>query len=723
MTKEEYIEELEGIKDPQLREEFAKQYHNDSLADKKVLLAKAQASLGMYEGLKAVADATTVSPLTYAFNESESGLRNLVDPNSPSNWMKVSSGDLLKAAIKGGYVKDVPEFAPEWKKQEKREQFAKFLDMLARESTDQGRRNAVREYENVKWYNPEKLINSTLLHTYEKRAKEQALKGEGASSYGDLSANDLGTISADILASSLMGAGAGGIAKAAAGRGLGTYAGLQTGANVAGSDFAAGLLGGAGSVLNRSVNTDEGVRGYEWATEPLLTGALNVVATPAVARKAVQGVGSALGLNGAKVNNVGVRKAIGAANDLAEQKYVEPKLAAALQEMEANSGRTVKNSPITEETQSKINSMFDKLNDGISDTPGKSYSLYDELQALYEKSGRDTKIMNEHMPSADLDIDFAPSDARFRMELDKKIKDLEYEVGDVAASTAEEQAMKRREAQRTLDYFKNFRDLMDNDLIDAREYLFNRNPGKVDAPVSEYVLNSATADVPFFEVGKHVPKYDRDIIKDYIANANSGMNIAYDNGLATKIKDLMRKYPEFDTYVKSQRTVPGNNISMWESLGRTVPGNNMSMLEFLGRTVDDIETPINAPMINEVPGGMGRRVYGTGPVFMKTTPWTARGILGAAGYGATDVVGDVVKPMVVQSRLTKYDKPDNSMEAIDARLKKIRDISENKNRAVEAALSWKYDPSIPEEDQLTAEERNIINQWRAKKLDEAMNGR
>ena len=716
MTKEEYIEELEGIKDPNLREEFAKQYHNDSMADKKVLLAKAQASLGMYEGLKAVADATTVSPLTYAFNESESGLRNLVDPNSPSNWMKVSSDDLLKAAIKGGYVKDVPEFAPEWKKQEKREQFGKFLNMLARESNDQGRRNAVREYEKLKWYDPQKLLNSTLLHTYEKRAKEQALKGKGAASYGDLSADDLGTISADILASSLMGAGAGGIAKAAAGRGLGTYAGLRTGANVAGSDFAAGWLGGAGSVLNRAVNTDEGVRGYEWATEPLLTGALNVVATPAVARKAVQGVGGALGLNGAKVNNIGVRKAIGAANAVADQKYVEPKLAAALQEMEANSGRTVKNSPVSEETQSKINSMFDTLNDGIPDTPGKTYSLYDELQALYEKSGRDTKIMNEYMPNTG-SVNFAPSDARFRMELDEKIKDLEYEVGNVAASTVEEQSMKRREAQRTLDYFKNFRDMMDNGLIDAREYLYARNPGKVEAPVSEYVLNRTTVDVPFFELGKHVPQYDLDIMKDYIANANRGMNIAYDNGLATKIKDLMRKYPEFADYVKSQRTLPGSNISLWESLGRTVDD-----IETPINLLDDIETPINLPMINEVPVGMGRRVYGTDPV-NRTIPWTTKDILGAAGYGATDVASDIVKPMVVQSRLTKYDKPDNSMEALDARLKKIRDISENKNRAVEAALSWKYDPSIPEEDQLTAEERNIINRWRAKKLDEAMNWR
>lgn len=710
MTKEEYIEELKGIKDPKLREEFAKQYHNDSLADKKVLLAKAQASLGMYEGLKAVKDATTVSPLTYAFNESESGLRNLVDPNSPSNWTNMSSDALLKVAIAGGYVKDVPEFAPEWKKREKREQFAKFLDMLGREMNDQGRRNAVREYENAKWYDPQKLVNSTLLHTYEKRAKEQALKGKGAASYGDLDAGDIGTISADVLSAALMGAGAGGISKSLADRGIRSYAGLRTGANIAGSDFGAGALGGLGSTWNRYLNTDEGARTYEFATEPLLTGALNVIATPATARQGIRYVGQTLGLNGANVNNVGIRKLMSASNELANRKYAEAALAGFLEKEEANAARTLKNSPVEPETQEAVNKMFDVLNDGVKEVPGKTYSLYDELQSLYENSARDLKLMHETEPFSPEPADFAPTDARFRMALDKKIKDLEYDASNVAAGSSAEQEQLKREAKRTLDYFKNFRDMMDNGLVDAREYLYRGEPRTLDAPVSEYVFTNGTKDVPFFELNKRVPQTDLDIMKDYVTNANAGYNVSYDNGLATKIRQLMKKYPDFGDYVLSQKTVPGYNMSFWESLGR-----------------DAVEPSYTATLglLNEVPEGMGRKVYGAKPEVPKSwnigkTPWTARDVLGAIGYEAQNVAGDIVKPGLVQTRLARYDKPDNSLEALEEKVDRIR---QEKPEALDAAINWKYDPNLEESRQLTAEERNVVNQWRAKKLDEAMNGR
>ena len=708
MTKDEYINELKGIKDPTLREEFAKQYHNDSMADKKVLLAKAQAALGMYEGLKAVADATTVSPLTNVFNESESGLRNLVDPNSPSNWTNMSSDALLKAAIAGGYVKDVPEFAPEWKKQEKREQFGKFLNMLARESFDQGRRNAVREYENAKWYDPQKLLNSTLFHTYEKRAKEQALKGKGAASYGDLDAGDIGTISADVLSGALMGAGAGGISKSLADRGIRSYAGLRTGANIAGSDFGAGALGGLGSTWNRFANTEDGVRPYEFATEPLLTGALNVIATPAMARQGLRYAGQTLGLNGANVNNVGLRKVMSASNQLANRKYAEAALAGFLEKEEANAARTLKNSPVEPETQEAVNKMFDVLNDGVQDTPGKTYSLYDELQNLYENSATDLKLMHETGPFDDM-VGLAPTDARFRMALDNKIKDLEYDVANVAGKSGEQADMKR-EAQRTLDYFKNFRSLMDNGLVDAREYLHMQKPMKVDAPVSSYTMTDKTKDVPFFELNKRVPQTDLDIMKDYITNANAGYNVSYDDGLATKIRQLMKKYPEFGDYVLSQKTVPGYNMSFWNSLGR-----------------DAVEPSYTATLelLNEVPKKMGRKVYGAKSEVPKSwnigkSPWTARDVLGAAGYEAQNIAGDIVKPGLVQTRLAKYDKPDNSLEALEEKVEKIR---QEKPEALEAAISWKYDPKLEESRQLTAEERNVVNQWRAKKLDEAMNGR
>lgn len=703
MNHKEYIDELKGIKDPKLREAFAQQFHKDSLADKSVLLAKAQASLGMHEGLKAVANATTVSPLSHAFNMTDDGLRNLVDQNSPSNWMNMSSQALLDAAIKGGYVKDVPKFAPEWKKQEKRDQFGKFLNMLARESTDQGRRNAVREYENVKWYDPQKLINSTLLHTYEKRAKEQALKGKGAASYGDLDAGDVGTISADVLSSALMGAGAEGIGKSLANRGIRSYAGLRTGANIAGSDFGAGALGGLGSTWNRYLNTEEGAQPYEFATEPLLTGALNVVATPAMARQGIRYVGNTLGLSGANINNVGMRKALAASNDLANRKYAEAALAGFLEKEDANAARTLRNSPVEPETQESVNKMFDVLNEGVHDYAGQTYSPYDELQNLYENSATNLKLMHETGLNTGME-DFVPTDARFRMALDNRIKELEGQLANEAGQEAAPQL------KRSIEYFKNFRNLMDNDLINARDYLYMQKPVKVDVPVSEYVLTDKTKDAPFFELNKRVPQTDLSIMKDYVENANAGYNVSYDNGLATKIRQLMKKYPEFGDYVRSQKTVPGYNMSFWNSLGReTVEPSSKATLALL----------------NEVPEGMGRKVYGTKSEVPKSwnignTPWTARDVLGAVGYGAQDVAGDIVKPVVVQTRLAKYDKPDNSMKALDEKVEKIR---QEKPEALDAAINWKYDPSIEESRQLTAEERNILNQWRAKKLDEAMNGR
>lgn len=690
-------------KDYDLAKEVQKEYKKDPSAPKRTIVSKAKASLGRHEGLEAVKDATVVSPIVDAFGKSEAGMRDLVDPNSPSNWMNMSSQALLDAAVAGGYTKKNADWLPEWKKQENRENFGKFLNMLGRESYDQGRRNAVREYENSKLYDPQKLLNSTLLHTYEKRAKEQALKGQGATTYSQMDAGDIGATTGDILAASLMGAGAGGISKSLADRGIRSYAGLKTGANIAGSDFGAGALGGLGSTWNRFANTDEGARTYEFVTEPLLTGALNVIATPAMARKGLRYVGQTLDVGGANVNNVGIRKLMSASNELANRKYAEAALAGFLEKEEANTARTLKNSPVEPETQEAVNKMFDVLNDGVQDYAGKTYSPYDELQNLYETSATDLKLMHETGPFNEM-TDFAPADARFRMALDNKIKDLEGQLANEAGAEAAPQL------KRSIDYFKNFRNLMDNDLIDARDYLYMQKPMKVEAPVSEYVMTDKTKDVPFFELNKRVPQTDLDIMKDYITNANAGYNVSYDDGLATKIRQLMKKYPDFGDYVLSQNTVPGYNMSFWNSLGR-----------------DAVEPSYTATLelLNEVPAGMGRKVYGAKPEVPKSwnigkSPWTARDVLGAAGYEAQNVAGDIVKPVLVQTRLAKYDKPDNSLEALEEKVEKLR---KEKPEALEAAINWKYDPNLEESKQLTAEQRNLVNQWRAKKLDEAMNGR
>ena len=697
MTQKEYIEELKSIKDPKLREAFAQQFHNEPLADKSVLIAKAQASLGMGEGLKAVADATTVSPLTYAFNESESGLRNLVDPNSPSNWMNRSSDALLKAAIKGGYVKDVPKFAPEWKKQEKREQFGKFINMLARESKDQGRRNAVREYENMSLAKDpvgyaQKLLNDYLFRTYSKRAKEQALKGEGATGWDQMSNQDLATLGTDYGANVAFGAGAAGAGKLIAGQGL------RSGANIVGSDLGAGLLGGAADVTNRAMNTDEGIRPYEVITEPLTAAATNALFTPGAVR---QGISSGMAMmRGGKVGDLSKGNMMAKTADWLANKtgWDEAELAQLLKDMGSNGDFAT--SPMSASTRKKIAEMKEIWDDGLTDSPGETYSLYDELQALYEKAGRKpitTETKKGGLQTSFLsneDVGLAPSKETFMRLLDEKIGDMKGELKN-AAGAEETPYLKRR-----LKYFENARDMFGNGLMDPEQTLyrkgpnpfqFERSPEFTPGSGTEFVLRDATAD------------HDLKLMREYAQKAKEGKIVDAHGDMADELSRLKEKYPEFGRFVDNMRTVNngGGAVKYENGVGDGITFGNKYM--YGGEFVPS-KNILNAAF-NPAKNGVKEAARNVGAT------------------GAEALLTGIAKPAVTFAGIERFNRPDNSMEALDARLKKIRNISENKNRAVEAALSWKYDPSIPEEDQLTAEERNIINQWRAKKLDEAMNGR
>ena len=683
---------------------FAEEYHKDSLADEKTLVAKAQAKLGRLEGLEAVKDATTVSPLTSVFDKSEAGLRNLVDPNSPSNWTNMSSQALLDAAIKGGYVMDVPKFAPEWKKQEKRKEFGQFLNMLSREMYDQGRRNAVREYENSKWYDPQKLLNSTLFHTYEKRAKEQALKGEGATTYGQLSTQDLGTLGLDIGANTALGAGAAGISKGLLSAGVGNAAknyGLRSFGNVAGSDLLAGAIGGGANVYNRAVNTDEGIRPYEILTEPALTAATNVLATPAALRQGVRSGAQMIGLGGEKIAGLGKKKGFSVAQRIADEKYAEPELAGLLRDLEESASVDLSNSIVKPETRAKIENMYDILNDGATKTPGKETSLLDELQQLYDAAAKGRYgVVGEFMSPASESA--LPNIGRFSAALDSKIANLE---GQMKNSVGKEAAPA---VQRELDYYKNFRELMDNGLINPDEYLNYADKPEMLAFKEADIAAGPGDNVPVFELGKKASKSDIELMKDYINNVNEGRNLVYDDGLMNRIELLKEKYPEFKRYANSIETVPaytteaGIYHSVWPSLGRK----------------DD-------PLIHfyEKPRASYENYnYGFLPSYEHpVNGWMPKQAnVAAIVPNAKQILADIAKPAVVESRLAKFDKPDNSMEALDAKMEKLR---QDKPEAVEAAINWKYDPRLEESKQLTAEQRNLVNQWRAKKLEEAMNGR
>lgn len=642
------------------------------------------------------------SPITEAFGISEDQYRLLVDPNSKINWMTLPAKELLKVAIKGGYVEDLPQNASEEQKQEQRKNFGMFLNMLSNESNLQGRRNAIREYENTKltedpigW--AQKGINSLLFRTYAKRAKEQAMKGTGATGFLDMDKGDIGALGGDIVANTVLGAGAGGISAGLLKGGLG-YGGLRTFGNVAGSDLAAGVLGGMGSVLNRDINTEDGARGYEYVTEPLLTGALNTIATPATLRTGVSTAANMFGLGGAKLDGIGRRNLMQSVQRLADRKYAEPALATALRDMEADASRTVQNSPVTEATAAKIDDMFTKLNEGIT-ADAEGVVPFEDLQQLYLSSAKkNTGVAGDQLNfqklSEEYDMDMVPQTNRFSTALDKKINDLEGSIKN-NKGTAEGSSEARE-----LAYLKNFRDLMDNGMIDVEKYLTQETPARLESPVSEYVLTQGTETVPFFELGKKASKDDIAFMKDYINNVNRGYNLSYNNGLALKMREMQAKYPEFDRYVKSQRLLPGHNLSKWESRGSIVDGNPMAESNF---------SPIP-----------GHHAYGVGfdaykPIIPQVVQpkWKAKDVFNLLKYGAGDVAMDVAKPAIVEARLTKYDKPDNSYDAL---YRKYEALRANKPEAVDAAMSFKYDPWLESSKQLTMEERDLLDRFRKAQL-------
>lgn len=707
MNKDDLLDKLEKLdsSNPDLANRIWDLWKEDNTRDYETL--EKLAGVG-FDALAKKETSKVRSPVTEAFGISEDQYRLLIDPNSKINWMKLPTKELLKAAIKGGYVKDLPKNAPEYKKKEQRDEFNTFLKMLANESNLQGRRNAIREYENTKltedpigW--AQKGINSLLFRTYAKRAKEQALKGKGATGFLDMDAGDVGALGGDIGVNALLGAGAGGISAGLLKGGLG-YGGLRTFGNVAGSDIAAGVLGGLGSVANRDMNTDEGARGYEYFTEPALTGALNVIATPATLRTGVSTAANMFGLGGAKLDGLGQRSAMQSVQRLADRKYAEPALASKLRELDENAARTVQNSPVSEKTAAKINEMFDVLNDGATPSPDGS-RIFDDLQALYEGSvSKTTGVRGDANIGMELlGAKTTPSEGRFRIALDNKIDDLEGAL-KVSAGASEAPALTRE-----LKYYKNFRDMMDNGLIDAKSYLNETNPGQLIAPKSEYVLTKGTENVPFFELGKKASKNDIDFIKDYVDNVNAGNNLVYDNGLATRVRELSEKYPEFGRYVQSQRLIPGPDMSLWKSRGTVFKSGEQEM-----------------PWAEEnVFNGTGMRAWGspkhptikvtdeqTGKVYTigGTPKLKAKDIL---LYGGQDVAMDVAKPAIVEARLTKYDKPDNSYDALYSKYEALR---ANKPEAVDAAMSFKYDPWLESSKQLTMEERDLLDRFRKAQL-------
>lgn len=694
MSEKEYLDNINAMydKDRDLAEAFRNEYKNDPQADKNTLMARANAALGRHEGLQGVATGKNAFPLMQAFGLSDAGMRDLVDMRSPSNWTKMSTKALMDAAVKGGYVKSLPKDATEEEKQEQRNNFGNFLNVLATESADQERRNVVKDYENTKFTNDpvgwsQKVINDFLFRTYSKRAIEQALNGQGATGWGDMSWADRGTLVTDAGVDVAMGAGAATLGRAVAGNAL------RSGRNIVGSDIAAGLVGGSADVANRALNTEEGVRPYEYVTEPAAAAATNALFTPGAL---MQGINSGMAImRGGRVGDVSRRTTMTRAADWLANKtgWDEAGLASLFKEMGSNGNFS--NSPMSAATRKKVEKMKEIWDDGLSDSPGETYSLYDELQQLYESTGRQPVLVEtgegleaRFVPE---ELDLAPTGKMFLNALDDKIADLKGALKNTAGAE-DAPALRRR-----IEYFENARDMFGNGLMDPEDALhrvdkpspfeFSRKPSFVPGSGAEFVLRDATTE------------RDLRIMKEYVAKAKERKIVDANGPMADVLSGLAEKYPEFGRFVDNMRTVRnGTGLASYASGPEfgIAYGNRYAYGSRFAPSGDVLRgafSPRNGAM--NMAGNVG------------TT-------------GAEAVLTGLVKPAATFTGMERFNRPDNSYEAVSGRIERLR---AEKPEATEAAINWKYDPRLPQEKQLNEKERNLVNQYRAMLLNEAMNGR
>ena len=646
-------------------------------------------------------------PATEAFHVSEDGLRQLIDPNSKRNWTTLPTDVLLKAAMAGGYVKDIPANSPEWKKKEQRQQFSSFLKMLGDASTDQGARNALAEYENLTLSKDplgrvQKFINDNLFRTFSKRAKEDVLKREGPISFfgpGGMNKGDWGALGGDIGTGAALGAGATSAGRVLAGSGLASY-GTELG-----SMAGAGALAGAGNVLNRAINTDEGVRPYEWITEPALDASLNTIAAPAFLRGSVREAGRFL--KSAKIGGqqgVNTRAMLNRVGDYLENLggWDEPHLNSTLKMLEEKStNNSIKDSPLTQEVRDKIDNLFAKYNEGLVDEPGMSGSLFDRLQRLYEESGVETTpITSVHPETYVMEGVAAPSSSRFLSRLDGAINDLEQNVKNEGATQA------GVEAKKVLDYFKNFREMAGAGLVDPHKLLANTDPVKQHSPtyLNRYKFQPGTAKKEPYSLNDASLRTDIDFMQDYVDAVKQGRVLKLNGADAVKLNELAQKYPEFGNWVNNLRTIESKGLL--PSMSRTRGYHGMEPDSWF--SVKEGTEPYITTLYDKGPVAYGANFVPSKSI-LKTAFFDKANVPEQYGKTLLELAGALGKPVVVNKFAKAHDKQDNSFEAISAKYDKLY---EQKPEAVDNALNWKFDPDLPTNKQLTATEREIVNQYR-----------
>lgn len=666
MNDKEFAEYIRPLvkKDPELAHALDSEYTADPGASIDQLKARAEYSLGRASGRIAMADGKNVSGLADAFNVSEAMLRRIIDPNSKENWMTMPSAEIRKAAVRAGYMKELPNNATDAQKAENREGLNTFLKLLSAESVSQGRRNAVNEYENIKFSEhpidwARKGINDLFFRTTSQRMKEQALRGQGPSGWGQMGLNDWGALGGDIGVNAMYGAGAAGAGRVLASR---APMGIRSARDILMAPAIAGAFGGAGDALNRDINTENGARWYEYPSEAVIGAMSNVVAEPRVIRGAVRGASSVL--RGSKVGGHSGREAIGKGQQFADELtgQTEAQLREIIDDLQTPNPA---NRPVSDGTRKKIEKMGEILDDGMYLAPKEEASLFDQAQALFEKG------------AYDIDGNPRPAklrDASFTANIDETIANLEGSLKENAGAS-EVPALKRQ-----LDYWKNLKEMRANGLIDYDKYFFEKNP-------EQFVFtNTPKEGMPEFTLRDVGSESDRRDIANILYLWKNGSPIEEIKTLAIdpeRYSDLLARYPELSKYLASQRKA---SVPMVSGLGDRFD------VKYDSKFVPDIE--------------MWKANF-TQPRVARQTA-TEAALMGVAKPAATGVV------------MERYDRPEDSESSIT---REFEQLMARKPGATSAALNWKFDPSLDANDQLDEYERGIVNKYRAMLTEKALSGR
>lgn len=686
MNEREFAEYIRPLvkKDPDLANALDSEYTADPGASIEQLKARAEYSLGRASGRIAMADGKNVSGLANAFNVSEAMLRRIIDPNSKENWMTMPSSEIRKAAVRAGYMKELPNNATEAQKAENREGLNTFLKLLSAESVSHGRRNAVNEYENVKFSEhpvdwARKGINDLFFRTTSQRMKEQALRGQGPSGFTQMDLGDIGALGGDIGVNAMYGAGAAGIGRALASR---APMGIRSARDILMAPAIAGAFGGAGDAINRGINTENGARWYEYPSEAVIGAMSNVVAEPRVIRGAIHGASSVL--KGSKVAGHGGREVLGMGQQFADN--LTGQTEAQLREIIDNlQTPNPYNRPMSNDTRKKIYKMGEILDDGMTLAPKEEASLFDQAQALYERGA--------YM------ADGNPRPAKLRDELfganiDEKIDELEGALkNNVGASDAP--AVKRQ-----LDYWKNLKEMRSNGLIDYDKYFFEKNP-------EPFVFtNTPKEGMPEFKMRSPGIESDRRDIGSILELWQKGTPVNEIQAFVEpeRYSDLLARYPELSNYLASDRKIMSTRPRTAREAAAYQRKN--PALEVVGYYENGNTLPIKYGK-DFVPSAEIWKANFTQPKVAGQTA-TEAALLGIAKPAATGVV------------MERYDRPENSESSIT---RKFEQLMARKPEATSAALNWKFDPRVDADNQLDEYERGIVNKYRAMLTEKALQGR